>query len=389
MQTITLREATPTRGCGISPATAHWLTAKKIATVQPSATAGYFDIFTGNVCGIVSSHGTQFEIAPKLPTHRLISLLTYSRTGLTWEASPTQQQVRDVVDLLMVYFASELSEALRFGLLRGYETTNKQSRFYRGRLRLKDQLSRHQMRIQPLEVQYQNFTSNIPENQILLAAVNTALDTLTKCSDTAVETAVRQLRRARATFRDVTTLGLHEQAPRWSPNALNKKFHHPLDIAELILSSRGIEAQTGKQRSQGVLIETWRVFETAVARAFRDSLPAGSVSTQQSRRLSPDTAATIRPDLVISDEYGPCAVADTKYKDGNSLHRDDLYQAVVYATVYGLSSSTLIYAGRGSDRDIRISGSDITIQIRFADTSLPLSEFQARVAEIAHHMFNR
>lgn len=389
MQTIALREATTTRGCDISPATAHWLTLRKVATVQPSAAPGCFDVFTGNVCGVVSAHGTQFEIAPKLPTHYLISLLTYARTGLTWEASPTQQEIHDVADLFVVYYASKLSEALRLGLLRGYETTDKQSRFYRGRLRMKDQLSRHQMRIQPLEVRYQDFTSNIPENQILLAAVDAGLAMLPKHSSTAIKTAVQQLRRARAAFRNVSPLGAYEQRPRWTPNALNKKLHHVLEIAELILSSQGVKVQVGGQRSAGILIETWRVFESAVARAFRDSLPMGTVSTQQSRRFSLDMATTIRPDLVISDEHGPCAVADTKYKDGNSLSREDLYQAITYATVYGLSSSTLIYAGSGRDRNIRISGSDITIQIRFADMGLPLSEFRAQVGEIAHEMSDR
>lgn len=137
------------------------------------------------------------------------------------------------------------------------------------------------------------------------------------------------------------------------------------------------------QRTNGVVIQTWQVFEAAVARAFREALPEGSVSTQQVRRLSPDLNNNIRPDLVILNDGRPCAVADTKYKTGRQLSQNDLYQAVTYATVYGLNSATLIYAAAGADRDIRVSGSDLTIKIRFADTGLTLPEFRARVAAIA------
>lgn len=384
MRLLKLQEATATYGCDISATAARWLTEKKIATVQPSAVPGHYDIFTRNVCGLVSAHGIQFEIAPKLPADRLVSLLIYARTGLTWESSPTHQDIDDAVDLLLVYFSSTLTETLRFGLLRGYKTVNKQSRFYRGRLRVKEQMSRHQMRIQPLEVRYQNFTADIPENQILLTAVEIALAALSRNTGAATETAIRQLRRARATLHDVTPTTAREQLPSWTPNALNRKFHHALNIAELILTSRGVELQGGRQRSAGVLIETWRVFETAVARAFRDALPEGSVSTQQVRKLSPDISNEIRPDLVVNDEHGPCAVADTKYKAGTTLNQSDVYQAITYATVYGFNSVTLIYAGSGRDREIRISGSGITVQVRFADTSVPLPEFLSQVGAIAN-----
>ncbi len=383
MRIITLQEATATPACELSPSVAHWLVAENIARVEPSTVPGQYDVFTGNVCGIVSSRGVQVEIAPKLPVDRLMSLLIYARTGMSWNPSPTWQQIDDVVDLLLGYFASELTNVFRFGLLRGYETVDRQSRFYRGRLRMTEQMSRHQMRIQPLEIRHQNFTPNITENKILLTAVEKALSVLSREAGTATEEALRELRRHRLMLRDVTPLAPDEPMPRWTPNALNRRFHHVLDLAELILSSQGTEHQGGVQRTNGVIIQTWRVFEAAVARAFQEALPEGSVSTQQVQRLSPDLSSTIRPDLVITLEGRPCAVLDTKYKEGHQLSQNDLYQTITYATVYGLKSATLIYAAAGADRDIRISGSDITIKVRLADTNLPLPEFRTRLAAIA------
>lgn len=383
MRIIKLQEATASTVKELPASAARWLAAEKIARVEPSTVPGQYDLFTDNVCGIVSSHGIQVEITPKLPVDRLVSLLIYARTGLSWSSSPTWQQIDNVADLLLIYFASELTQTFRFGLLRGYETVDRQSRFYRGRLRLKEQMSRHQMRVQPLEVRHQTFTPNIAENRILLTAVEKALSVLSHQTSSAAIEALRELRRHRVMLRDVTPLAPDEPLPRWTPNALNRRFHHVLDIAKLILSSRGIELRAGLQRTNGVVIQTWQVFEAAVARAFREALPEGSVSTQQVRRLSPDLNNNIRPDLVILNDGRPCAVADTKYKTGRQLSQNDLYQAVTYATVYGLNSATLIYAAAGADRDIRVSGSDLTIKIRFADTGLTLPEFRARVAAIA------
>src|SRR5690606_39820163 len=65
----------------------------------------------------------------------------------------------------------QTERALRQGLLQGYRTVDETSPVLRGRLREIDQMHRHRGQPWPLEIRHDEFTVDIPENQILRTAV--------------------------------------------------------------------------------------------------------------------------------------------------------------------------------------------------------------------------
>ena len=119
----------------------------------------------------------------------------------------------------------------------------------------------------------------------------------------------------------------------------------------------------------------WRVFEAAVARAMKEAFPGLHVETQFSSQIS-DVGVKIRPDLVLLRDGHPVAVMDTKYKSfsrQSTLSRDDLFQAISYATIFGLPEVTLLYADPSPEKVIQVrtnaNKEEITVRLLGLDVT--------------------
>lgn len=359
-----------------------WLREQQIADARLNS-AGGFDLIGGQVAGIVAHRGVQIEIDPKLPVNRLVPLIAYSMTGMKHIPEPTEQDSDSFVDLLVTVYAEQLDQALRQGPLRGYRIMEDTSRWFRGRLRMPEQMSRHHMSIQPLEVQYADLTADTAENRILAAACEKCLRLLRRrAGGDSRDKARRLLTRASTSLRDVTPLLPGRPLPAWYATALNTHLHDALHLALLILGDSGVQPLAGDTAASGLLIRMWQLYEGVVERAARESCPDLHVSRQFISRVSPESSHDIRPDVVISRDGDVIGVLDAKYKEGPPTSAD-LYQMITYATVLAVPAVTLAYASAGEDRDIRITGSDILIRQRHVDLEQPLRGVIDRIAELA------
>lgn len=96
-----------------------------------------------------------------------------------------------------------------------------------------------------------------------------------------------------------------------------------------------------------MIIQTWRIYEAAVARAMREKTDPAleSVSAQYVEPLASNRAdRTIRPDIVARYPHGQLLVMDTKFKD-KEPQQADLYQSITYSRVLGVEEVVLLYAG--------------------------------------------
>jgi 5-methylcytosine-specific restriction enzyme subunit McrC len=223
----------------------------------------------------------------------------------------------------------------------------------RGRVREADQLRRHWGRNIPLEVRYDEFTVDIPENQILLAATIRLL----KMSATG-RTRRAALQRLRLQLAGVT---LRPTIPEWTPSRLNARYRPALEIAELILAGRSFEQRVGEVTVTGYLFSMARIFEDFVAVALTEALTphGGKASFQYPTHLDDEEQVDIRPDFVWLEGDRPVIVADAKYKAEKpaGFPNADLYQLLAYCTVLGLPVGHLIYAkGNGGSRQYTVQG---------------------------------
>lgn len=210
----------------------------------------------------------------------------------------------------------------------------------RGRIREAAQLRHHWGRNIPLEVRHDEFTVDVPENQLLLAAAVRLLRMpRVKQSQRA------ELQRLRLQLADVT---LQSCIPSWTPNRLNARYQPALEIAELILAGRAFEQSVGEVTVTGYLFGMAQIFEDFVAVALAEALKpfGGRASFHYRTHLDDDDLIDVRPDLVWLREGRPVIVADAKYKAKKpaGFPNADLYQLLAYCTVLDLPVGHLVDA---------------------------------------------
>lgn len=155
----------------------------------------------------------------------------------------------------------------------------------RGRLRESVQLgARHGLPL-PLEIRHDEFTVDIPENQILRTACARML-AVPRVDDESA----RMLRRLLREFGDVSELPRGDPVPSWTPTRLNVRYHHALRLASLVLAGTAVEHGAGNVAVNGFLIDMPTLFEKFVRVALREALVAGT-SRGQSPQPQPCRSA--------------------------------------------------------------------------------------------------
>jgi len=254
----------------------------------------------------------------------------------------------------------------------------------RGRLRESEQLHRHHGLPLPLEIRHDEFTIDIPENQIL----RTACERMLSVPRVDVESQ-RMLRRLLRDFADVTPLSRRDPVPRWQPTRLNARYHPALRLAELVLRATSIEHGPGGIAVNGFLLDMPRLFEDFVTVALREALVVrygGRVVGQDRSYLDEATLVVLRPDIVWKIGGTAVAVVDAKYKAEKpaGYPNADLYQLLAYCTVLGLRNGHVVYA-KGNEDPARhvVRRSGIEIFCHAVDLDQPPEQLLARMSGLA------
>lgn len=305
----------------------------------------------------------EVSIAPKIPIERLLFLVGYAQHGAGWRPEDvTLPEAPGLVPVMAQILWRQTERAIYQGLLPGYVTLEETAYVLRGRLRETEQLHRHHGLPVPLEIRLDEFTIDIPENQILYTACERILHV-----PGVDERSSLMLRRLLRDFTEVTSLDRRDPLPAWQPTRLNVRYHTALRVAELVLQATSVEHGTGGVTVNGFLLDMPRLFEDFVTVALREALESvcgGRVVGQD--RSDFDTAGRVvmRPDIVWKLRGIAVAVADAKYKAEKpaGYPNADLYQLLAYCTVLGLRRGHLIYA-KGSEEPahhvVRRSGIEI------------------------------
>lgn len=331
--------------------------------------------------GVAMLGDVEVWVKPKLAIDRLLFLVGYAVDPNGWQDELVHLDTRDgLLPAVAQALWRQAERALRQGLLQGYRTVEESSYVLRGRLREGDQLRRHHGRVIPMEIRHDDFTLDIPENQILLAAV-TRLLTVPRV-DTESR---RRLAALRARLSGVTSLIQGTGLPRWRPTRLNARYHTALRLAEIVWRATSPEHSPGNVAANGFLFDLAKVFEDFVTAAVSERLHetyGGAARPQYPCHLDDASAIRMRPDLVWELRGRPAAVADAKYKQEKPAGYPDadLYQMLAYCTALGLPRGHLIYAKGNATparHVVRHAGTEIVCHA--LDLTLPPQELLAQV----------
>ncbi|KQX43900.1 restriction endonuclease [Streptomyces sp. Root63] len=286
------------------------------------------------------------RVTSKVPVARLFFLLGYalSPNGIWRDGEVGVAGHRDLLPAFAHAVERQVDRSLRHGLLQGYRAAEESSLVVRGRIRESEQIRRRFGATLPVEVAFDEFTTDIAENRILRAAVERLLRL------TGVPGGVRRgLLHQRARLADAALLVRGQPLPKWQPTRLNARYHHALRLARVVLDGTSVEHAVGGLRVDGFLFDMNKLFEDYVTVALREACRARGhmARLQDPHHLDEAAAIRMKPDLVL---YGPDgamrAVVDAKYKAEKlgGFPDADLYQMLAYCTALGLPEGHLVYA---------------------------------------------
>jgi 5-methylcytosine-specific restriction enzyme subunit McrC len=319
--------------------------------------------------GVARFGDLEIRVRPKVAVHRLLELLCSSLDRVQWRDEDTTWAESD--DLLAVVagsFAAHAERALRTGLLQGYRTIEDRMLTVRGRIATGRQVSRNPGLPIPVEVTYDDYTTDVIENQLLAGAGRVLLRL------PGVPALLRsRLRRLEFQLVDVKPTRPNPNPPDVTWTRLNERYRTSITLARLILRSCAMEDEPARMTTAiGFLIDMNKVFEDVVGQGIREALGAQgfTVELQASHHLDDERRMQIRPDVIIRSASQPVAVADIKYKSpSDGLPPNDVYQAISYATRFDLSRATLIYASPEAVSRLSVGG--MQIGVKHVDLSDP------------------
>ncbi|GAA1946098.1 McrC family protein [Kitasatospora viridis] len=354
---------------------------------------GHWTLRAGSKVGAVTldvpgGEPVAVRIAPKVPIARLFFLIGYSLDPRGWRDGQVELgENHDVLPALAHAVERQVDRALRQGLLQGYRAVDESALVVRGRIREAEQIRRRFGAALPVEIAYDEFTTDIAENRILRTAVERLLRLPGVPRDVR-----RRLLHQRVRLAEVTPLVRGQEIPDWRPTRLNSRYHQALHLARVILDGFSPEHTTGELRIDGFLFNMNKLFEDFVTIALREAYRATDLTCrfQDSHHLDEASMIRMKPDFVLYGPAGtPRAVADTKYKaeKRDGYPDGDLYQMLAYCTALGLPQGHLVYAkGNAPHAAHRVRQAGITIHQHALDLDRPPTELLAEVSSLARKM---
>lgn len=347
--------------------------------------AGRTTLTSTSSVGVIRAGDIELRVTPKVGIRRLLWLLGYANDPDGWHDEQTVDLVTvdDLVPAVAVSFIAAANRALAAGVLQGYRLIEEALPLLRGRLREADQIRSRLGVAVPLEIRYDDYTVNIPENQILL----TAALRLLRVPDVPAP-ARTALRRLISLLTDVTPLISSHQIPGTPDDRRTHRYQPALRLGRLILAGRSLEQPVGPVTASGFLFDLNKVFEDWLTAALRVALRrfGGMLRAQWPAHLDIGRRVRLKPDLVWERGGGPVAVIDAKYKALRpaAYPHADLYQMLAYCTVLGLRLGRLVYAA-GEEQPLRhaIRRTNTTIETWTLDLSKPILDLMADVNELA------
>jgi 5-methylcytosine-specific restriction enzyme subunit McrC len=337
--------------------------------------------------GVVAGGDWELRVVPRLAIPKLMFLLAYAVDRDGWRDSIASfRQEPDFLPPSPTGSPSTRTRAIEPGPLRGYVTVDERAYALRGRLRVADQIARASGLPLPLEITYDDYALDIPENRI----VRGASDLLLRFPRLPAS-ARKRLLRIRAVLEDVAPAAGRVALP--TITRLNRLYEPALRLGALILDQASISTDAGDVQSVSFVFDMNQVFEDFLSAALTEALrPHGGVVHLQYQRefLDHERALRLKPDITWWRGGHLHAVIDTKYKQlvDARFPNADAYQMLAYCAGLGQERGFLVYA-RDADqrsRTYRVRDGHTTIEVRAIDLEATPDEVLEQVGQLAREV---
>lgn len=334
--------------------------------------------------GAVHAHGLDIVVTPKVSIPRLLFMIGYAVNPGFQPENIEGVQADGLWGIVAETLCRHAERALLNGVLTGYATEHSTSTVVRGRIRVGDQITARPGRLLPVEISHDEYTVDIPENQILRAATRRMLGV-----PRIDETVRRRLAHVEGQLLAISPLRPGTPVPTWRPSRLNARYQPALRIAELVLNTLSFEVGEDGLSIATFIVNMEKVFEDFVTTALTEawSTSPGCTRGQYAAKLDTGGAISTRIDVVHLVEGRPRFVVDAKYKRPSprgNYPNADLYQVLAYCTSLQVERGWLVYpSGTSGVRARRVLNSPITITEYPLNLDVPPRELLGQIEELA------
>ncbi|MFA9430757.1 McrC family protein [Egicoccus sp. AB-alg2] len=384
MRRLTLREYRREPGVELSTTQRDALSTLGGVDVRPTpGQSGAYDLTPGSTVGTLVVDGLQVDLRPKIPLDRVLFLVSYALDPVRWHEQRVGLDERaTLVEAMALLWLSGAQQALRRGPLQGYQRREEALPTVRGRIRIGDQVRTRHGLVPPVEVTYDEFTTDIEENRLLDAA--------------AVRVARLPLRGRTIRDRLAGVLAHLDDVPFASYDVrrlpairftrLNRHYRTAVELSKLVLSTTSVELGGARREAGSFLVDMNAVFEHFLFTALVEAMPRTSIVHERRIHLDRDRRVAMKPDLTWLEGQRPVFVADAKYKalrDRDGRHAD-LYQLLAYVVTLGLERGLLVYAaGEGEPGHHEVVELGRSLHVAWLDLSGQPADILASVADLA------
>ena len=333
--------------------------------------------------GFIRDGDSLIRIEPKISIRKVLQLISPTLEDVQILSGQVEiSESDDWTHALTEFFISASNVALALGPLHGYREVSEAANLVKGRIDFSRQLKRNPGRPIPIEIDFDEFSPDIPENRIILTALQVLLTRFPLDANQR-----NRLFELQYVLASVTPIEHHKRIPNVTLTSLNNHYGSALRISELILGFQGLDSDVGETSANSFLLDMEKIFEKYLENRFSILTEASSrIFRAQGSGESLDRGGLvgIRPDYLWFEGGKATGVADAKYKvfgTAASVPNDDVYQMVTYCTRYGLNKGYLVYAS-SPNFSIDVEGSAITVEVRSVDLSLDLVEIQEQTAAL-------
>ena len=344
-------------------------------TVEP--TFGEDSIFRADSkVGIIRVGDIHIKVMPKFPVNNLFYLLGL-HDGIKFDSDTVNiAESRDITDLIFESFLRNATASTSRGLLTGYRRVEETSKVLHGRVLIGEQLKKRFGHMYPVEVSFDEFTENIPENIELNMAITKAMKFGNLTAD--------QHRDFRHLSRKFSEIDASNAELRWTKNRHNIHYWNSLVLAELINSGKGFYEELGGVAVSGFTVDMYRVFEKFLLRELKQRIERhGGVVETKYLHLDEENRQRAQIDIMWRKDGKIKFIADAKYKDPASNWESALYQVNTYATAFELDSIHLIYALPVDENPLRLKGNGTLVYRHGIDLSLTIKEIRKEIDELS------
>ncbi|SMC08412.1 McrC family protein [Nitratiruptor tergarcus] len=236
-----------------------------------------------------------------------------------------------LLEIFIEMFLSELDLLVKKGIKNDYITKTENQHFLKGKLKIKEQITKNFIHKERFYVEYDEYLPNRIENRI----IKTTLSKLIKISKSSKNQ--QRLRECLFVFDGIDEIKNIKSAFAKIKNDRTMSYYQNVLLwSKLFLLNQSFTPYKGNSVAFALLFDMNMLFESYVGDFFKKKLRKKKVKLQdkQYHLFDEPKKYSLKPDIVIDDG---AIILDTKWKiikEGKDISQNDLYQMFAYASKY-------------------------------------------------------